>query len=88
MTTMLDHGMTLEEIVGAVLEGFTVQFLDEAEIGYRCNCSESKVTRALISLGVSRNSAIWQTRRSLPRLPANSAIKCDSFSPEELRNLK
>ena len=28
-----------------------MQFLDEAEIGYRCNCSESKVTRALISLG-------------------------------------
>lgn len=51
MTGMLDRGMTLEEIIEAVLDGFAVNFLDEAEIGYRCNCSEAKVTRALLSLG-------------------------------------
>ena len=51
MTGMLDRGMTLEEIVEAILDGFAVNFLDEAEIGYRCNCSEAKVTRALLSLG-------------------------------------
>lgn len=51
MTTMLDRGMSLEDIIRAVLDGFTVNFLEEAPIGYRCNCSAAKVERALVSLG-------------------------------------
>lgn len=51
MTTMLDSGMSLEEIVRAVLDGFDVEFFEEVPVGYRCNCSHAKVTRALISLG-------------------------------------
>ena len=51
MTTMLDRGMSLEEVVCAVLDGFDVEFFEEVPVGYRCNCSHSKVTRALISLG-------------------------------------
>ena len=51
MTTMLDKGMGLEEIVQAVLDGFTVDFLQTDEIGYRCACSREKVERALISMG-------------------------------------
>ena len=51
MTTMLDKGMTLEQIVQAVLDGFAVDFLQTDEIGYRCACSREKVERALISMG-------------------------------------
>ena len=51
MTAMLDKGMTLEEIVSAVLDGFEVDFLQTDEIGYRCACSREKVERALISMG-------------------------------------
>ena len=51
MTAMLDKGMTLEQIVQAVLDGFTVDFLQTDEIGYRCACSREKVERALISMG-------------------------------------
>ena len=36
MTTMLDKGMRLEEIVQAVLDGFDVEFLQTDAIGYRC----------------------------------------------------
>ena len=51
MTAMLDKGMTLEEIVSAVLDGFAVDFLQTDEIGYRCACSREKVERALVSMG-------------------------------------
>ena len=51
MTTMMERGMTLEDIVRTVLDGFDVEFLEEIPIEYRCSCSHSKVTRALISLG-------------------------------------
>lgn len=58
MTTMLDKGMGLEDIVRAVLDGFDVLFLDEAGIGYRCNCSAAKVERALVSLGEEELAAM------------------------------
>ena len=51
MTTMLESGMSLEDIAHAVLDGFEVEFLEEAPVTYRCGCNHAKVTRALISLG-------------------------------------
>ena len=36
MTAMLDKGMSLEDIIRAVLDGFEVDFLQTSEIGYRC----------------------------------------------------
>ena len=51
MTTMLESGMSLEDIAHAVLDGFEVEFLEDTPITYRCGCNHAKVTRALISLG-------------------------------------
>lgn len=51
VTDLLQSGQSLEDIAGAVLEGFDIEVLEEVPISYRCNCSHSKVTRALISLG-------------------------------------
>ena len=36
MTAMLDRGMSLEDIIRAVLDGFEGSFLQTSEIGYRC----------------------------------------------------
>ena len=86
MTAMLDSGMTLEQIAEAILDGFTVHFLDEAEIGYRCNCSEAKVTRALISLGEGELLQMADEGK-----PAEITCQfCDrvyTFTPESLRAL-
>ncbi len=51
ITTMLDSGMTPEDILRKVLDGFEVEILDTAEVEYECNCSDERVKRALISLG-------------------------------------
>lgn len=51
MTAMLEAGMTLEQIVYKVLDGFDVEILEKSEFEYRCNCSRDKVIRALISMG-------------------------------------
>ena len=37
MTAMLESGMTLEQIVYKVLDGFDVEILEESEFEYRCN---------------------------------------------------
>ncbi len=51
VTTMLEDGMTGEEILEAVTKGLTLQYLDPTDYEYRCDCSEEKIHRALISMG-------------------------------------
>ena len=86
MTTMLDKGMSLEEIVQAVLDGFAVDFLQTDEIGYRCACSREKVERALISMGKTELGKMADEKE-------NSEVTCQfcdkiyTFSREELREL-
>ena len=51
VTEMLDSGMTGEEIIRKVAEGFEIKFLDSVDYEYRCDCSLEKIEKALISLG-------------------------------------
>lgn len=51
VTTMLADGMTGEEILEAVTKGLVLQYLEPAEYEYRCDCSDEKISRALISMG-------------------------------------
>ncbi len=51
VTSMLEDGMTLEEIMERALEGFNPNVLDEQDVQYRCNCSQDRVERAILSLG-------------------------------------
>ena len=51
VTEMLDSGMTGEEIIKKVADGFEMKFLDSSDYEYRCDCSMEKIEKALISLG-------------------------------------
>lgn len=51
VTSMLDSGMSAEDIAKRVLEGLEPDLLDEFEVYYKCDCSKSRVEKALISLG-------------------------------------
>lgn len=51
VTTMLDKGMTPEQILETVLEGMDVEFNDTMPTQFQCNCSKKRVEKALISIG-------------------------------------
>lgn len=51
VTTMLDKGMTPEEILETVLEGMDVEFTDTKPTQFACSCSKERVEKALISIG-------------------------------------
>lgn len=51
VTTMLDKGYTPEQILETVLEGLDVEFTDSLPTKFSCNCSKSRVEKALISIG-------------------------------------
>ena len=86
MTTMLDKGMTLEQIVQAVLDGFAVDFLQTDEIGYRCACSREKVERALISMGRDELSKMSQEQET-SEVTCQFCDKIYTFTRAELEQL-
>ena len=51
VTNMLEEGMTPEDILKEVLEGFDVEFTDKIPTQFACNCSKKRVSKALISVG-------------------------------------
>lgn len=86
MTTMLDKGMTLEQIVQTVLDGFAVDFLQTDPIGYRCACSREKVERALLSMGKNELSKMAE-EQGKSEVTCQFCDKVYVFSREELRQL-
>lgn len=51
VTSMLDQGMTPEQILETVLEGMDVVYTDTMPTEFYCNCSKERVEKALISIG-------------------------------------
>ncbi len=51
VSTMYDQGMTPIQVCETVLQGLQPNVLDEFSAEYRCDCSRSRVERALVSIG-------------------------------------
>ena len=51
VTTVLDEGKTPEEMLEMLLEGLDVVVTDKIPVSFQCNCSKSRVEKALISIG-------------------------------------
>ena len=66
VTTMLDRGMTPEDILGQVCGELGVVFMDTVEVEYKCYCSRDRVTAALISLGREELEQIMEEGKEFP----------------------
>lgn len=51
VTSMMENGMSPENILEAVLGGLGVNIMDSASMRFNCNCSKKRVEKALISVG-------------------------------------
>ena len=51
VTSMLDAGMSPEEILGALLEGLDMQIVDTIPAQFSCNCDKHRIEKAIISIG-------------------------------------
>lgn len=51
VTTMINSGMSPEQIAFAVLDGFAPELLNTSSAQYQCHCSADNMKRALISIG-------------------------------------
>jgi len=86
VTTMLDQGLTPEDILGQVCGDLGVVFLETTEVAYKCYCSRDRVTKAMISLGREELTEIMEEGKDFP-------VECQfcdtvySFTPEDIREL-
>ena len=86
VTTMLEQGMTPEDILGQVLGSLGVVFMETTEVSYKCYCSRDRVTSALISLGKKELAEIAQDGKSFPV----SCQFCDTiyeFTPDDVKKI-
>ncbi len=51
VTAMLEAGNTPEQILQILLEGLETEVTDTVETGFFCDCSKSRVEKALVSIG-------------------------------------
>ena len=58
VTPLLDQGLSPQQLLETVLDGFELEILETVPVSYRCYCSRERVERALISLGVNELKAM------------------------------
>ena len=85
VTSMLSEGHTPGEICHTVLSAFDMELLDEFAISYQCECTRSKVEKALLSAGAAELD-------DMSKDPITS-VRCQfcgekyDFSSEDIRRL-
>ena len=86
VTSMLDSGLTPEDILGQVCGDLGVVFMETTQVSYKCYCDRQRVTDALISLGREELESIAQEGKPFP-------VECQfcdtvySFTPEDIAGL-
>jgi len=86
VTTMLEQGMTPEDILGQVCGDLGIVFMETQEVSYKCYCSRDRVTQALISLGKDELTEIKDEGKTFPV----ECQFCDEkylFTPEDIAAL-
>ena len=86
VTTMLEQGMTPEDILGAVCGDLGILFLETTEVGYKCYCSRERVEAALISLGRKELTEIMQEGKTFP-VECQFCDETYSFTPSDIEEL-
>ena len=86
VTTMLEQGLTPEDILGQVCGDLGVVFMETTEVAYKCYCDRERVTAALISLGRKELTEIAQEGKTFP-------VECQfcdhvyEFTPEDIQEI-
>lgn len=87
VTALLDQGMTPEEMIKRVLDGFEVEFTDKMPCRFFCNCSRERVEKALISIGKQEIDEMIQEGKPI-EVNCHFCNKNYTFDVEELKNIR
>ena len=86
VTTLLDMGYTPEDILKLILGDFNLEINEKKEMRFYCNCSRSRVEKALISLGKDELTKIIEEDKKA-QLHCHFCNKEYNFDEDELREI-
>ena len=86
VTTMLEQGLTPEDILGQVCGELGVVFMETTPVSYKCYCSRERVTSALISLGRKELAEIREENKTFP-VGCQFCSEVYEFTPEDIDEL-
>lgn len=87
VTNMLQDGMTPEDMLNKVFEGFDVDIMEKTETGFRCDCSKERVERSLASLNKKDKEEIIADGKPV-EVRCQFCNKKYEFSIDEIKKLK
>ena len=86
VTSMLEDGKSPEEILETLLEGFDIEFNETTETQFACNCSKTKVEKALISIGRSEIKEMIEDGETI-EVKCHFCNKGYEFTVEDLKGI-
>lgn len=86
ITTLLDEGMTPEQILEHVLGEFGLEILNQMPVQFYCNCDKKRVEKALVSIGKKELQEMIDEGKSI-EVNCHFCNKNYEFSVEELKEL-
>ena len=86
VTSLLEEGHTPESLLETVLDGFDVEINDRVPTQFYCNCSKSRVEKALISIGRKELNEMIQEGKPV-ELNCHFCNTNYTFTVEELKEI-
>lgn len=86
VTSLLEEGHTPESLLEAVLDGFDIEINDRVPTQFYCNCSKSRVEKALISIGRKELNEMIQEGKPV-ELNCHFCNTNYTFTVEELKEI-
>ena len=86
VTSMLDQGMTPEDILNELLGEFQPEVSERIPAEFYCGCSKERVEKVLVSLGEKELNAMIKEGKPI-ELKCHFCNRGYTFTPEELKEL-
>ncbi len=87
VTAMLSEGNTPEDILKLLLGDLGVEILDKMDIGFNCNCSQERVSKALIAIGKKELDSIIADGEPI-EVKCHFCSKAYNFTIDDLKSLE
>ena len=86
ITTMINQGKTIEEILEYIFEGMDLKILESIKPEYKCDCSRERVEKALISIGKAELQNLYDEGKE-EEIVCNFCNKKYKFTKEDIGKL-
>ncbi len=86
VTALLEEGKTPKELLELLLEGMSMEILDDIPTAFSCNCSKERVARAIVSIGEKDIKEMIDEGKEI-EVNCHFCNKNYTYSIEELKEL-